>query len=94
MKEIYEKCILHNLWFKLLSLISIILIIISFFMPPAGVIDPSVMAGVGEIFAFAALGTVLQAIDKDKTITMSHGDTTITVNGKKYILEEDEIPEE
>ena len=63
-------------------------------MPPAGVIDPSVMAGVGEIFAFAALGAVIHAIDKDKTITMSHGDTTITVNGKKYILEEPNIPEE
>lgn len=94
MKDIYEKCILHNLWFKLLSLFSIILIITSFFMPPAGVIDPSVMAGVGEIFAFAALGAVIHAIDKDKTITMSHGDTTITVNGKKYILEEPNIPEE
>ena len=94
MKEVFEKCILQNLWFKILSIISIMLIIISFFMPPAGVIDPSVMAAVGEIFAFAALGAVLHAIDKDKTITMSHGDTTITVNGKKYRLEEPNIPEE
>lgn len=89
LKETFSKCIIHNIYFSILSLISICLIVISFFLPPQGVIDPSVMAGVGEIFAFAALGTVIKAIDKDKSITMSHGDTTITINGKKYILEEE-----
>jgi hypothetical protein len=93
MKEIYEKCILNNLWFKVLSAISVVLIIISFILPPTGEIHPSVMAAVGEIFAFAALGTVIHAIDKDKTISMTHGDTTITVNGKTYKLEEKEEDE-
>ena len=89
MKEIIRQAIVENLWFKVFSLISITLIIISFFLPPTGEIHPSVMAGVGEIFAFASLGTVIKAIDKNKSISLSHGDTTITVNGHKYKLEEE-----
>ena len=88
LKTTFKECVLDNWWFKILSGISILLIIISFFLPPTGAIDPTVMAGVGEIFAFSALWTVVKAIDKDKTVTMSHGDTTITVNGKTYKLEE------
>ena len=90
MKESIRPAIVTNLWFKVFSLISITLIIISFFLPPTGEIHPSVMAGVGEIFAFASLGTVIKAIDKNKSISLSHGDTTITVNGHKYKLEEPE----
>lgn len=90
-KETFNKCVFHNIYFSILSLISICLIVISFFLPPQGVIDPSVMAAVGEIFAFAALGTVIKAIDKDKSISMKHGETEITINGRKYRLE---TPEE
>ena len=93
-KTTFKECILDNMWFKILSAISIILIIISFFLPPQGVIDPSVMAAVGEIFAWGALFTVLKAIDKGKTISMQHGDTTIIVNGKTYKLEEENKEEE
>ena len=88
MKELFREIIINNLWFKVFALISITLIIISFFLPPTGEIHPSVMAGVGEIFAFASLGTVIKAIDNNKTISLSHGDTTITVNGHKYKLDE------
>lgn len=93
-KTTFKECVLDNMWFKILSGISILLIIISFFLPPQGVIDPSVMAGVGEIFAWGALFTVLKAIDKGKTISMQHGETTITVNGKTYKLEEENTEEE
>ena len=89
MTETFKRCVLHNIYFSILSLVSIVLIVVSFFLPPTGAIDPTVMAAVGEIFAFAALGTVVKAIDKDKTISLSHGDTTITVNGKTYKLEEE-----
>lgn len=84
----FAKCVLHNIYFSILALISVSLIVISFFLPPQGVIDPSVFAGVGEIFAFAALGTVIKAIDNEKSVTLTHGDTSITINGKKYVLEE------
>ena len=90
MKDWVKDYLLNNLWFKILSSISIILIIISFFLPPQGVIDPSVMAATGEIFAFAALGAVLKAMDKGNTINLKHGETEITINGKKYKLDTEE----
>lgn len=88
MKNLLDKCIIHNIYFSILSLIAIGLIIASFIVPPTGVIDPSVLAGTGEIFAFAALGSVYKAMDKDKGITLAHGDTSITIDGKKYKIQE------
>jgi hypothetical protein len=79
MSATFKECVLDNLWFKILSLISVLLLISSFLMPPTGVIDPSVMAGIGEIFAWGALFTVLKAIDKGKTASITHGNTTIEV---------------
>lgn len=88
-----QECILDNLWFKILSASSIVLIIISFFMPPQGVIDSSVLAASGEIMGWGALWSVLIAMKKGKGISVQHGDTTITVNGKTYKLEEKDINE-
>lgn len=75
----FKECVLDNLWFKILSLVSITLIIVSFFLPPQGVIDPSVLAASGEIIGWGALYSVIKAIDKGKAIEMKHGETTITV---------------
>lgn len=81
MKKIYGK--LSNVgkvsfWVTLIT--SIVLIITSFFLPPTGAIDPSVMAAVGELFAFGTLGTVLTAINKGADVTLNHGNTNITLN--------------
>lgn len=82
MAEFYKKYVEHNLWFKILSAIAVLLLIASFIVPPLGIIEPSVIAGVGEIFAFAALWTLIKAIDKGKTASVSHGQTTISVSDK------------
>lgn len=75
------KNFLQRYWaFDAFSLIAIALIIASFIVPPTGVIDPSVLAGVGEIFAFAALYVVLMAVDKGTPASISHNNTTVTVN--------------
>lgn len=81
MKKIYDK--LNNIgkvsfWVTLIT--SIVLIITSFFLPPTGAIDPSVMASVGELFAFGTLGTVLSAISKGADVTLNHGQTSVTLN--------------
>lgn len=44
-----------------------------------GLIDGSVLAAVGELFGFAALGTVIKAIDKGVDAQVQHNNTTITV---------------
>lgn len=72
---------LRNHWtFDVFSFIAICLIIASFLVPPTGQIDPSVLAGTGELFAFAALYVVLVAVDKGVPASVSHGNTTVTVN--------------
>lgn len=71
--------VLKNTWFWVLSLAAIVLLTASFIVPPTGVIDPSVLAASGEIFGFAALGTVIKAIDKGVDAKVTRGDTTLTL---------------
>lgn len=93
-KSTFKECILDNIWFKILSLSSVILIFISLLLPPQGVIDPSVIAASGELIGWGALWTVLVAIKKGKGISVKHGETEITFNGRKYKLEESQKDEE
>lgn len=74
---IYENLDHTAFWVCLVT--SIILIGVSFVIPPLAVIDGSVLAAVGEVFGFATLATVIVAIRKGKQITMTHGDTQIEV---------------
>ena len=83
MKEFYCKYILHNIPFYILSSIAVGLIIASFIVPPHGVIDPSVLAAVGEIFAFSSLYTVIIAIERGTPARIRHKDTEIKVGEKE-----------
>lgn len=69
-----------NRWFIVLTFISIGLLIASFIVPPLGVIDGSVLAAVGEIFAFAALGTLLKALETGVAAKIKHKDTTFEID--------------
>lgn len=62
-----------------LTIISVGLIVASFLVPPTGVIDPSVLKAAGEIFAFATLFVVREAIKEGLSVKASHGNTTIEV---------------
>lgn len=79
MKEFYTQYILHNLPFHILTGIAIALIIISFILPPTGEIDPSVLQGVGEIFGFLSLYTVLIAIEKGTAASLKKGDLELEI---------------
>lgn len=57
-----------------------ILLTASFLCPPLAVIDGSVLAAVGEVFAFAALWTLIKAMDEGHTATLTHNDTTLTID--------------
>lgn len=78
LKQIYHNVNHWAFWTCLIT--SIGLIIGSFFVPPMGVIDGSVIASVGELFAFATLATVIEAIKKGSDVTVQHNQTSITVN--------------
>lgn len=80
MKKFYHDYLLGNLPFWVCLSISIALIVASWFVPPMGVIDGSVLAGVGELFAFASLWAVYRAIEKGTPASISHGGTTVAIN--------------
>ena len=85
----------HKGMFLFFSIAAVGLIITSFFIPPLAVIDGSVIAAVGEIFAFAALGQVVAAIDRGNKATVTHNNTSITIGNDEQISPiNEEITEE
>lgn len=61
--------------------------IAGFIVPPTGRIDPSVITFVGEIIGGAALITLLEKlpeyIRKGASASITHGNTSVTISGKK-----------
>lgn len=71
-------------WLALLT--SIALLVTSFIIPPTGQIDPSVLQGVGELFAFATLfklPNIIQSIKDGKSLSVKHGSTEVTLTSEK-----------
>jgi len=83
MRKFVDLYINGNLSFMILSGIAIILIIVSFFLPPRGAIDPSVLTATGELFAFAALGAVYAAISRGASAKVSKGDVSVEIEKKE-----------
>lgn len=84
MSPLVKKATIGNLWFWILSGFAIALLIAGFLMPPLGVIDNTVLAGVGELFAFATLGAVITAIEKGLPAKVQHNNTSFTVGPEKH----------
>lgn len=66
--------------FYISQIISVFLIVASFFMPPRGTIDPSVFASIGELFAFPALLGFYNIVMSGKSASITKGSTVIQVN--------------
>lgn len=78
LKFLYSNLNKKVFWITLC--VSIVLIVVSFLIPPKGKIDPSVIAATGELIAFATLATVIDAIDKGRKATFSRGETNLTID--------------
>jgi len=61
----------------ILAAICVALLIVSCIMPPAGVIDPSVIQGVAEIIGIITLFFVWDSVDKGMSGKFSHGSTSV-----------------
>lgn len=79
MGEILKQAVKTSKWFHIFSFVAVGLIITSFILPPSGEIHPSILAAVGELFAFAALGALNRAIDKGLDAKVKHNNTEVTV---------------
>ena len=82
----------HKNVFVICLMVAVVLIMASFVTPPMWIIDGSVLAAVGELFAFAALAEVAEAVAKGHTATISHGGTSIEI--RKEEEEEEGEPDE
>lgn len=59
--------------------VAIALLATSFFLPPTGVIDPSILKAVAELLGFAALAIVGKNLAMGKEVTFHHGQTEVTI---------------
>jgi hypothetical protein len=64
-------------------LVSIVLIVVSFFLPPRGAVEPSAMAAAGELGAMAAVFTFMAKlpdyIKAGTTAKITKGNTSIEI---------------
>lgn len=56
---------------------------VSFVLPPAGAIDPSVLKFIALLLGFAALAVAGQNLANGKDVTFSHGETEVTIEDKE-----------
>lgn len=72
-------------------LISVMLLITSFLLPPMGQIDPSVLQAVAELGFFMVifkLPNIISSIKDGKSVTIKKGETEFTVSANKEETEE------
>lgn len=70
--------------FLLCLIVSVGMMVGGFFVPPLGIIDGSIITGVGELLAFAAFAMVPSVISSAKsTKVTTRSGTTIEVKGKE-----------
>lgn len=86
-KRFWDICVQDGAiggWLTLLT--SVFLLVASLFLPPKGQIDPSVLQGVAELGFFATLfklPNIIQSISDGKSISVQHGNTSLTVESKE-----------
>lgn len=68
------------IWYQCMLIFNALLILVSFFLPPVGVIDSSVLTAVGELGGFALLGMLPGIIKSAKNIKVQKGNTSFEVN--------------
>lgn len=78
MKKIIQKQEDKVIFYVCLG-VAILLLGISFALPPTGVIDSSILKAVAELLGFAALAIVGKNLAMGKEVTFHHGETEVTI---------------
>lgn len=68
--------------FYLNLVVSILLIVGGFFVPPVGVIDGSVLTAVGLLLMFSVVAKIPEAIKEGRNIKISKGDFTAEIDSE------------
>ena len=83
MKKFWTNYVEKNIPFHILATVSVAMLIASWIWPPTAIIDSSILAASGELIGWGALYTLLRAVDKGKTASVSHNGTTIKEKKKE-----------
>ena len=83
MRKILKEEWLTNIWLRILSISSILLIIAGFICPPLAVISGSVLTAVGELEALGVLWIVLRAVEKGTAASFKKGDVEVDIKEKE-----------
>lgn len=81
--ELFLQCWKKDFWLKILTFASIGLIIASFIVPPAGIIDPSVLAATGELAGFGAIWEFNKAMNKNIDAKVKIKELELEINRQK-----------
>ena len=79
MKRFFDAYIKYNAPFFILGGVALLLLIISWIAPPPMQVHESVLQAVAEIFGFAALWTIVIAIEKGSTASFRKGDIELEI---------------
>lgn len=82
MKEI-GSIVISKVSFWVCLLTSLILLLLGFVVPPMGIIDGSVLKGVGELFGFATLAVVADAIKEGYDAKFKKGEIEVEISNDK-----------
>ena len=79
MGKIIKERLLSSISFWVCLCTTLVLIALGFLVPPMGDIHPSVLTAVGELFGFATLAVVADAVKFGYDAKITHGDTTVQI---------------
>ena len=68
--------------YRINLIVSILLIVGGFIVPPTGVIDGSVLTAVGLLLMFSLIEKLPEAIAAGRSVKIQKGDTSLEVTGK------------
>ena len=78
-KDIWKRGTYHNHAFWLCLIVSIGLMVTSFFLPPIGIVSSSSMGAASILWAYGALASFNAALSKGVDARVRHGDTELTL---------------
>lgn len=90
MGKLIVECWKEDLWLKILTITSILLIVIAFFIPPMAFIDGSVLAATGILAGFASLLQFSKAINKNLDAKIKLKEIELEIDAAKNGFSDDD----
>lgn len=78
--EVEKKCCFCRIVTAICFVISVVLLIAGFLLPPMGVIDGSVLTAVGELLLFPVIIYGFRAIELGLEVKIQKGDTSVEIH--------------